>query len=181
MLVRDLFNKKLKDLTLEEKREYERRLYDRKRKGTWDKSYCRIVYGKKLKDLTLEERRKYNKEIKKQPENGRIWKKACCHTIYNKSYKSLSPEEKREFDRMMQREYRKRQKEKISKYNNLCERYNNLCERYNYMCELLSTFDYDKNDKKTTKQFVFELLTFVSNKEIWENERDNEKDESRTI
>lgn len=66
MLVRDLFGKKLNELTNEELKEYRRRIYEKRRKGVWETSYSRITYGRPVRKLSLEERREYNRLKKKE-------------------------------------------------------------------------------------------------------------------
>jgi len=98
MLVRELFGKKIKDLTSEELKEYKRRLYDKRRKSVWEKSYSRTTYGKTFRKLSIEEKREYNR-FKQQ--EYRIKKRAIMkelpkfedldfnakgvYTIYNKN------------------------------------------------------------------------------------------------
>lgn len=57
----------------------------------------------------------------------------------------------------------KKKNEELEEINfQLFEKLNDLTERYNKMCELLDTFDYEKNSKEDTKEFIQWLLYHVS-------------------
>ena len=136
--VKEVFGKKYKDLTKQEKKLYHKQILGL---GIREKSICRQKYGKSLKELTRTEKTacyyvkkdKYknsktfkllNKRFKDLTEVEKrllvknsewyqrklknSYKDGFCYNYFGKRYNELTLEEKREFNRIRKRESRKR-------------------------------------------------------------------------
>lgn len=66
MIVRELFNKYVKELTKEEFKIYLKSLPSYKNKENYKKSFCYKYFGKRHKDLNIEELKLFNRIMKQR-------------------------------------------------------------------------------------------------------------------
>lgn len=113
-LTKQMFGKKYKDLTQEEKKEYQRTYY-RKHDAPKHKNYLnclcwKLFKKKKRKDLTIEEQRVLNnyeyhksKRFKDRIANSLVFK------MFGKPFRQLTQEEKRKYWAEKSKEFREKE------------------------------------------------------------------------
>ena len=95
--VKEMFGKKLKELTKEEMRLY-RKPYLPPRRTDPTQSRCYKMFGKRRKDLTYEEEKAlYRTEPHYVNRLKNSYKISFCYQHFGKRWRELTPEEKSEF------------------------------------------------------------------------------------